>query len=59
MTTILTLIFSSLIKFIIHGSIFTFQYEYVLLIVLWQDDRGNSPMVSHQVNDSVIIPKHD
>ena len=56
---ILTLNFSSLITFIRHGSIFTFQYEYVLLPVLWQDDRGKSPMVTQQVNDSVIVPKHD
>ena len=55
-TFILTVIFSSLITFIIHGSIFTFQYEYVFLLKLWKDDRGKSPMVLHQLNVSVIVP---
>ena len=57
-TAILTLKFF-FINHVIHGSSFTFQYEYVLLFVLWKDDCGKLPMVSHQVNDSVIIPKHD
>ena len=55
-TVILTLIFYSLITFIRHGSIFNFQYKYVLFLVLCQADHGKSPMVSHQVNVSVIVP---
>ena len=39
--------FIILIKFIIHGSIFSYGYEYVFLIVLWQGDRGKTIMSSH------------
>ena len=56
MAVILTLKFFFINDIIRHGSIFNFQYEYVLLLVLWQADRGKSPMVSHQVNVSVIVP---
>ena len=59
MIVILTLFFSSLITCIRHGSIFTFQYEFMLVLVLWQDDNGKSPMVFHKVNVSLIVPKHD
>ena len=59
LTLIVTIIFFILIKFIIHGSIFSYQYKYALLIVLWQGHHGKVPMLSHQVNDSVIVPKHD
>ena len=59
LTLIVTIKFFILIKFIIHGSIFSYRYEYVLLIVLWQGDHGKAPMLPHQVNDSVIVHKHD
>ena len=44
--------------FITHGSIFTFQYKYVFLLVLWKTDHGMSPMVPHKVNVSVIVPNN-
>jgi len=42
----LKVFFLILIKFIIHGSIFSYGYEYVFLIVLWQGDREDNNVVA-------------